>query len=324
MHVSLYNVMEAKWNNLRTIRLIDREGEAEAEVMPGLGNNLFRLQFGQRSILLPPPVTKNLNEFSSKFGTPVLFPPNRIRHGQFSFDNRSYQFPRNLANDHIHGEIRHRPWNVVKQGVNEEWGAYVTSEFNLADCPEILGYFPHRLVFRITYSLKNGRLCLMGEIENTDEIDAPLFLGFHPYFLYQEDRAQDTVIVIPAKREWKVNEDGYVVAENNETEICSKLHDGLSLQEIPARNGYRLFELDYANSCCELIDKKSGNGIRFTVSHSFPFIVLYRPTWASAISLEPYTCLTDPYNLSAIVPDIYNERLRVGDVFKYSFIIERA
>ncbi|MDF2960304.1 MAG: aldose 1-epimerase [Paenibacillus sp.] len=318
----LYEVLESEWNGRAVIKLIDLKGEAKAYVMPDMGNNLFHLSFGQYSVLLEPPDTEDLASFSSKFGVPVLFPPNRIRNGRFTLGNREYQLPQNEGEDHIHGEIRHRPWKVIRHGVNETWGAFVTSEFKLVDCPEMFEYFPHRLVFRMTYSLKNSRLSLIGEIENMDEHDAPLFLGFHPYFSYPEGHADDIVLSIPAKREWKVNESGYVEAQYDETELCAKLRKGLRLGDFPARKGYRLFEVDGSEACCEVVNKKSGFGTRFTVSHSFPFIVLFRPLWASAISLEPYSCLTDVYNLSLIDREIPVTNLRGFEIFKYSFTLE--
>lgn len=91
---------------------------------------------------------------------------NRIRHGLFSFDGRTYELPCNLGPNAIHGTVFDRPWTADGDGVastalGDPWP------------------FPGRVVQRFTLRPDHLRLDL--EVHATDG-PMPASCGWHPWF----------------------------------------------------------------------------------------------------------------------------------------------
>lgn len=175
----------------QVIELWDEAREAIAAVIPELGNNLYRFTVSGRPVIQPP---AHLPDFWQdpfvpfQYGIPILYPPNRIKNGTFTFRGRQYRLPLNEPDNHLHGEICSRVWEVLAYGASEEAGAYVTCRFRYTDHPEIVSYFPHELVFEVTYRLYEGALIMESSIVNEGKDEAPFAYGLHPYFpIFVED-----------------------------------------------------------------------------------------------------------------------------------------
>ena len=73
------------------------KGDYAALLVPDMGANLVRLADTRRGIeILRAPAGDEVEEFRRRphvFGLPILFPPNRIADGQYTFDGRTYRFP---------------------------------------------------------------------------------------------------------------------------------------------------------------------------------------------------------------------------------------
>ena len=72
------------------------KGDYAALLVPDMGANLVRLADTRRGIeILRAPAGDEVEEFRRRphvFGLPILFPPNRIADGQYTFDGRTYRF----------------------------------------------------------------------------------------------------------------------------------------------------------------------------------------------------------------------------------------
>ena len=79
------------------------KGEYTALLIPEMGANLVRLADTRRGIeILRAPAGDEVEECRRRphvFGLPILFPPNRIADGQYTFDGRTYRFPITDATD---------------------------------------------------------------------------------------------------------------------------------------------------------------------------------------------------------------------------------
>ena len=94
-----------------------RAGDYLAAALPGVGGNLFRLvdERRQLTILHEPPNVRELREHPVIYGIPALFPPNRIRDGVFTANGIRYELPVNTRdNNHCHGMLARRPWQVTR------------------------------------------------------------------------------------------------------------------------------------------------------------------------------------------------------------------
>jgi aldose 1-epimerase len=229
------------------------------------------------------------------YGTPILFPPNRVQGGSFTFKGRFYQLPINEQPDrHLHGELARRSWEVVERGGTEAQGAYVVLRFRCSDHEEMLAYFPHPLIFNVTISLLGGRLRLDGAIVNEGEDEAPFAFGLHPYFNLPSGQV---LLHAPAASEWPISSFAFITGTPADTERAAELRTGLPLDRI-APLGAAMLELQEGEErVCRLQMLEEGYTIAYSFGDTFPYLLIFRPNWSESICLEPYTCLTDAYNL---------------------------
>lgn len=283
----------------RTYILQDQQTKTEAEVIPGVGFNLFRYETAGQSMILSPPSLEGLKEKTEahfKYGTPILFPPNRVKGGTFTYKGKTYQLPLNEPTNHLHGEICYRPWKVVERGASDEEGAYLTAQFRYRDHADLLSYFPHPMVFTLTYRLSNGQIHLKGSIRNDGEEEAPFAFGLHPYFVLSPLNQEQIEIVLPAAEEWPVTQDAFVTGLPQVTDLSKELNKGVPLTKFPAGSCW-LFRLQNHHQPCMIRNHQTGMALAYQVDPSFPFVILFRPVWADSISFEPYTYVTDAFNL---------------------------
>lgn len=292
-----YKVTEGSRDGEATILLQDEVAGVEAELLPGVGNNLFRFISRGRSFLsYPQPLSKFREEFAPfRYGVPVLFPPNRVRNGKFVFLDREYQLPLNEPPHHLHGEISQRSWTVKAIAADEDTGASVLSEFRFDQHPDILAYFPHPLVFRMRYTLRDGQLQLDGEVQNEGDSPAPYAVGLHPYFALP---ASEAWVTVPAAEEWPITPQSFVTGTPAATEWVNEVNRGIPASEWRPLD-CRMVSVVCPSGGYSCILSCPGEGwqLTFRVDSQFRFLLLFRPDWSQSISLEPYTCLTDAFNL---------------------------
>ncbi|WP_164821290.1 aldose 1-epimerase [Paenibacillus koleovorans] len=292
--MSRYEVNRIIVEDREVIVLQDGKTDAEALIVPALGNNAYDFRVGHAPLVFAPPNLDMLQETPSRYGVPILFPPNRTRNATFTFQGRTYRFPPNNGVDYIHGELCRRPWKVEETGASDTEGAYVISRFDYSDHADMMAYFPHALSFRFTYRLLEGCLILEGEIENGGDTSAPFSLGFHPYF----PCAEDAVVVVPAVEEWPVGNDNFLPGPPQETSLCMEYAgSGVAAASIPD-TVYRLFRMSGSDdNRCEIRSAGTGSSIVYETDGTFPLMVVFKPAWGAAISLEPYSAATDGFNL---------------------------
>ncbi|MDQ0877471.1 aldose 1-epimerase [Paenibacillus sp. V4I3] len=301
--MSRYSAVPLMKEGFKVIVLNDARSDATAEIIPEVGNNLFHFGSGGHSVILPPVSLHSLKSepFADfKYGTPILFPPNRVKNGRFSFRGRTYSLPLNEPpSNHLHGEICSRAWEVLEYGATNENGAFVISRFRYGLNPDILAYFPHPLSFTLTYRLYEGRLYLNGTILNEGEDEAPFAFGLHPYFSVPFDNGEELVLKVPVTEEWPVTNEAFVTGRPEITHFSRTLSDGVQISNYP-QSGCSLLTFDHGveDRICRIEMKDRGYAIAYQIDRQFPFVVLFRPNWASAFSLEPYTYVTDAFNLS--------------------------
>lgn len=313
MSSNTYEITKQYFDTEPSYILKDHKADAWAELVPGIGNHMVRFEVQGKQVLLSPPNTAALKEKPSHFAVPILFPPNRISEATYTYKGRTYTFPKKPGtNYHIHGELNHKPWIVTETGVDEH-GAYIISTFRYTDHPEMFKYYPHPLEFRQTYRLYNGQLTCILDIDNEGEDEAPLAVGYHPYFKVNSEH--EISIVIPSKQEWPLSDDGFVMGEPVSTELSRMLPQGMDFAMVNPTG--HLFEMPWGQTNqCEIRDKEEGTKIVFESSKEFPFLLLFKPPWADAISLEPYSYITDGFN-SYLPPDKTGVRgLEAKDTFR--------
>jgi aldose 1-epimerase len=292
-----YEIITSEWDGESTLRLVDHRAQAEAEIIPAVGLHLFRFDVRNHAYIAKPASVAELRVKSSRYGVPILFPPGRVKHAAFSFGGREYRLPANREPDHAHGELRERPWKVVASGADAAGGAYVSAEFDFAEHPDVLAYYPHAACFRFTYRLKDGMLTLSGEIANRSGETMPLSLGFHPYFAFAKGEASRVRVVIPAAAEWPLSADGYAAAEPAPSPLTAALQQGELVTALPNYpGGSQMLSIEPGPQTCELQYEARETRLVYNMGDKFPIHVLFTAPWTDAVSLEPYTSIMNVFN----------------------------
>lgn len=281
-------------------RLRDAAADAVADIVPGVGSNLIRFDVGGRAIVHSPLSVRALkHETFAAFraGVPILFPPNRVKRGEFAYNGRTYRLPINEPpNYHLHGEICSRAWEVIRARANEEDGASIECRFRYAAHPDLLAYFPHQLTFTVSFRLKDGELHMGGDIRNEGPDEAPFGFGLHPYFAVPFREGGRIELTVPATAQWPVTNEALATGEPSATRFAEALNGGTDISGYPLA-GCSMLSLAEGGAECRIRMVDQGYAIRYRVGPEFPYLLLFRPDWAESFSLEPYTCVTDAFNL---------------------------
>ena len=121
------------WHGMRAVEF--SKGDYTALLIPGMGANLIRLTNTRLGAeILRAPADDEVETFKGRphvFGLPLLFPPNRIADGRYTFEGRTYQFPITIETEHNyhHGILKSQPFAVSK--------AWETGEEVLVECRSI-------------------------------------------------------------------------------------------------------------------------------------------------------------------------------------------
>ena len=237
----------------------------------------------------------------SRSGIPLLFPyPNRIAEGRYSWNGRDYQLtpdlvPFDKTGNAIHGFCIDRPWRVVSQSQSSVTAVFRTS----VDAPERLSLWPADAEIEVTYELSGACLRSVIKVHNPSRQPLPWGFGTHAYFrlpLSSASSAEQCTIYAPASRVWELHE----CLPSGKTTATS---DRLDLSQSPAFGGLKLDDVytgvkaEDTSVVCRISDPAAKMMVEQRCSTDFREIVAFTPPWATAVCLEPYTCVTDAINL---------------------------
>jgi aldose 1-epimerase len=240
----------------------------------------------------------------------VLIPfPGRVKGGRYTWDGVTYQMPITDKDgpNAIHGFVRLTEWQVTRQKENK-----VTFQLNF---PGAEGY-PFPLSLSITYLLTVMGLTCVFEVQNVGTQDAPVSVGFHPYFTVGSEIIDTDILTLPFSSLLEMEElipTGRVrpVAEahldfRDPRPIENTKFNSCFLHPIRNQNG---------NAVITLRSKERKIGV--WMDESFESVVLYSGDPLSeahrrkSLAIEPMTGGSDSFNH----PEFGLHRLRPGGIF---------
>lgn len=138
------------------------------------GARLCSLSYKGIQILRVPESREAFEQNPFCYGSPILFPPNRIRDGKFSFQGTEYILPVNepAYGNHIHGLVHDAPFEVIGNGENR-------IRLRLENEGR---YYPFNFILTVTFSLDGNGLTEAFELKNTSGRPMPWALGLHTAF----------------------------------------------------------------------------------------------------------------------------------------------
>ena len=160
-------------------------GGYEAVMVPSVGANVVKLKHTATGIeILRTPDAEEMENFKERpqiYGLPLLFPPNRIADGTYTFEGRKYQYPITIPtqNNYHHGIIKSEPFTVSRTVERNDFveieAVYYSNLFNNA----IFRDFPHEFCCRMIFRLDADGLHQTTVFENLSDKDMPVGMGFH-------------------------------------------------------------------------------------------------------------------------------------------------
>ena len=148
-------------------------GSWSAEVYPEFGMNLASLNWEGKEIFCRPKNITALQDEPFLYGNPLLFPANRTKHGDFSFQGKLYALPINdpAGRNNLHGGLFSAPFSVLSYGAD-----HICARFrNRGE--------KYPFSFDITITDRLTQKGWYREVELLALEDMPFTLAFHSTFL---------------------------------------------------------------------------------------------------------------------------------------------
>ncbi|MGL4292919.1 MAG: aldose 1-epimerase [Bacteroidales bacterium] len=188
-------------------------GGYEALLIPSVGANLVKLYQKDKKVdILHTPTADEIDTFKKRpqiFGTPLLFPPNRIEDGTYSHKGLDYKFPITIPaqNNYHHGIIKSQPFVVTRTVIGEDYveveAAFHSNRINDA----IYNNFPHEFECRMNFVLSERGLEQTVTFINDSETEMPLGVGYHtPIRIPFQEGDGAYKMWLTADQEWELSD----------------------------------------------------------------------------------------------------------------------
>lgn len=260
-------------------------GRLEMILIPGFGSQVISLvdtQTGQE-LLVKPETFRELQEMPYLKGIPVLFPPNRVAGGTFTFEGVTHQFPINEAGgNHMHGFVYDKSWNLITEKEQENL-VILETEIKL-DSPAIY----KDASIRMTYELDGPVLRQKATVKNNGNEAFPWGIGYHTTFLFDESVS---TFSLTAEKQWTLTEQALPTGEL--TPVVPFKEASLQGKQLDDA-----FLASKTGNKAAIYNKKTGQNLVYRTDSSFTQWVIYNGSGEEGfVCPEPYTSITNAFNL---------------------------
>jgi len=209
------NIEKINWNGTEAILL--ETNVYEAIIVPSVGANLVRLYNKEKQVdILRTPTAEEMDTFKSRpqiYGVPLLFPPNRIEDGKYSFAGKNYVFPITIPaqNNYHHGIIKSEPFTITRTRYSSDAVEVEASFFSNRINNAIYENFPHEFTCKIRFILSDKELTHIITFTNLGTKPMPLGVGYHtPLRLpFSKDTVRsDYKLRLSAGKQWELSDRG--------------------------------------------------------------------------------------------------------------------
>ena len=155
----------------------------KAVILPEVGGNLIRLQIKGTDVFHKYNSLEEVKETCTSYGLPILFPPNRIDGGHFTFAGKEYQFVVNepATGNSLHGFLQNEPWEIEALEDSDK-EVKVRLFYNAEKGWAHYDVYPVTFLAEIFYTLNDEGLQQEVRITNTGDEVMPVGLGWHTAF----------------------------------------------------------------------------------------------------------------------------------------------
>ncbi|MDB5055199.1 MAG: galactose mutarotase [Bacilli bacterium] len=297
-----------KWDGHDAIRLA--AGGYEMVFVPDMGANVISLSynFGEYDIIRTPPTADHLINDPFAYGIPILYPPNRIRYGTFTYDGLTYKFPQNYPNQvHIHGILYNRAWNLVEAHVDETTDTgTIVAECRTVDSPGLFEYIPQDILFRITYTLNKDGLKQTFYVENFGKHSFPFGISYHTAFnipFRKGGAAEEVRLHVPIEEKFELDQDMFPMLQKAGLDDKEKMiadPSGWPPLSCPIDCFYTGIP---SKNHAVIKDVVSGKSIIYQVDNPYNYWIIWNKTSKEGfVCIEPQTWMVDAPNITELSP----------------------
>ncbi len=282
-----FGTEKIKLNNLATreyLSFVPRFGGNLNELSLAKNGQIHHLLLNNEPIESEP--GKNANHYNGAKLSPF---PNRIKNGNYAFEEKEYQLKINKAPNAMHGLCWNLPFTIKEQNASES-KAFVILQTNYN---AISPGYPFTYHIEIEYVLdKKGFTCTTS-IANTDKASIPIGDGWHPYFV-TGSKADTIKLQLPQNKQMELKDaipTGKYIRENLFTSPTllndTKLDDCFELSRTEGMVETKL--IDEQKNTTIIIWQKTGK-------RGYNFLQVYIPADRNSIAVEPMSCAPDAFN----------------------------
>jgi aldose 1-epimerase len=265
------------------------------------------------------PVVTGYRGTSAKVGGQgdVLIPfPGRVKGASYHWDGAEHHLaPTDKDGPNaIHGFVRNVPWHVSAASAST---ATFALDFAGAD-----GYpFPLRVT--VEYALSAHGLRVRSRITNTGSAEAPVAMGFHPYFTLGSTHVDGDVLTLPFTQ---VLEFERLIPTGTILSVVDAGLDFTSPRQIGETcfNHCFLAPLRDADGLARVRLQRGARQVTVWMDRAFNYVVLYTgeglatAVRRTSLAIEPQSCASDAFNH----PEWGLVRLPVGETLDATWGVE--
>lgn len=263
-------------------------GGYEALIVPSVGANMIRLYDKVKGVdIVRTPKADEVENFKVRpqvYGMPLLFPPNRIEDGKYTFNGVEYNFPITIPaqNNYHHGIIKTEPFVVTNTQIGEDYALLELSYFSNMVNDSMYRHLPHQFECRMSYRLSDKGMEHTLSITNLSDRTMPIGVGYHTPFKTPNREGSskgEYLLRLSIGERWVLDERGLPSGLEELDDFTTKLRD----YGIDPTDG--VIEYSFTNKAIDvdgnpftgavLADTKSGNRVFYEVDDKIHCWVLW-------------------------------------------------
>ncbi len=286
----------------------------------GAGLNSYLIPFKDHTFNL----VKGYNtkaEFEKLYNNVLLAPfPNRIKDGQYTFQDQSFQLPINHVKEQhaMHGFLFNRAF-VIEEMYTLDNEAHLMLTYYY---PGLIAGYPFPFHCQIMYDWKPQEyLTVTINIENTGNNTMLLGLGWHPYFTFPSV-VNDLSLQLNCTKHFKVDERMIPTLETQKFDAFQQLN---LIGDTQLDDCFGLVSNINDTNTIETVVKDEAHNIELSIiqetgQHQFNYLQLYTPKDRKSIAIEPMTCIPNAFNNGiGLIELMASEELKVAFKLKVRY-----
>lgn len=222
----------------------------------------------------------------------ILAPfPNRIRNGKYTFEGKTYQFPKNDVDlDHgLHGFVWNKAFDLKTEFLGDELELCFTYDYDGAQA-----YYPFPFNLSLTYYIEGDAFRFKIDCTNNGDGNMPIGLGWHPYF----KQAGKIESLLHFENEGKVEIDQTMIPIGS---LKAKDFVNEQIDDLLLDNSFKLKQLpeDEAQLSIHFRNGKTWDKdkvLYLYAEEGLEYFHFYKNQNMNAIAIEPMSCNIDAFN----------------------------